>query len=480
MARCPSCGSELHGDEVVCPQCLSLIASAPAMPVEAEAEPPAAAAAEVQTPAAGAALLDPLAEAAAYTSPVPPLKAAEARTKQQTNTAGARERASAWRQERRERARQRQAETRRPPAVQLWTLAATSMLLLVLGYLAGWLMAPAAAPAQRDDSYERGQSEYAAGRYQSAAYLFGQAANAQLRQRAAAPALTMLGWSQYRAGDYAAALRALRAAAGLDAGSASAYAGLGLTLLALGQQSEAQTALEQAVELDDDNAEAHRGLGQVYLAAGQQERGLEELSRAAQLAPDDVATQAALGLALHDAGRYAPATGALRAAIAATTDRKQLDTWGDALIDSYLMIGQYAEAVQVARERLAADAQNAKWQLDYGMALLRADQIEPAQAAIERALELAGTERIGAEANRLLGVSLARQARYEDAVVVLSRAAALAPADARTLAERGWALARLGRCAEALPDFERALALDPTLTPAKEGDQACRQWLGQK
>jgi len=86
---------------------------------------------------------------------------------------------------------------------------------------------------------------------------------------------------------------------------------------------------------------------------------------------------------------------------------------------------------------------------------------------------------VAGPALRMVGITLAQQERYTDALEPLGRAIALQPEDAISLSERGWTLARIGRCADGLDDFVRARRLAPTQGAAIEGEKACRQWLGR-
>ena len=113
----------------------------------------------------------------------------------------------------------------------------------------------------------------------------------------------------------------------------------------------------------------------------------------------------------------------------------------------------------------------------YGVTLLRADRLDEAQEVLEGVI--AGPAGLlAAEAHRSLGLTLSNREQYEAALEVLDRALTIRPDDAQAMELKGWAMARLGRCADALPVFERALEIDASRQGAAEGLAACRSWLG--
>jgi len=468
MRQCPQCHGEIEDDDIVCLHCLSQL-----MPSLANSEPAGADEAG-PTPNADAAPADVSSSNVAFTGqPAPLPKSPTGPAAPQSPTLYDASSPTNYR---------RVYRRLSASILRIAALVTAGVALLLIGFLLGqWNAAPTGRPAVTPASialpaFNEGMALYRQGRYEAAFHAFGTAADAELRNAgAAAPALAMMGWSAYRAGDYARAAEYFTAALGQDAAHADSYAGLGLTHLEQGNLLEAREMLAFALQLDDALPAAHRGLGQLYLRQNQTQMALQELRRAVALAPGDVENRAALGLALHAEGADYAAIPELEAAVAGAPT----SPWLDALLESYWAMGRYDDALQAAYARHAATPTQPAWAYAYGLALWRAGKVDEAHAAFKQVLELQPTLDLAGDALRMAGVMLAQQEHYEDALDPLTRALALRPDDAAALTERGWAFARIGRCAEGLDDFVRALAIDPELPGAREGERACRQWLGQ-
>lgn len=89
----------------------------------------------------------------------------------------------------------------------------------------------------------------------------------------------------------------------------------------------------------------------------------------------------------------------------------------------------------------------------------RNGQLEAAQRACERAIEIADT----AEARALRGEILARRERYAEAAEALRDAIALEDTSVRARYWIGFCYLRLGRYGDAEPHLDRAIELDPSL-----------------
>jgi TolB-like protein/Flp pilus assembly protein TadD len=112
-------------------------------------------------------------------------------------------------------------------------------------------------------------------------------------------------FAHYSRADNSQARRLFTQAVELDPNYASAYAGLGMTLMTAAVSGwtefweddlrQAQALAEKAIELDDDSAEAHRLLGDVYFNRGQFTPALSEADRAIELNPNDALSYATRG-----------------------------------------------------------------------------------------------------------------------------------------------------------------------------------------
>ena len=92
-----------------------------------------------------------------------------------------------------------------------------------------------------------------------------------------------------------------------------------------------------------------------------------------------------------------------------------------------------------------------------------------AEARIRRSLEAAPGE---LPARMALALALQAQGRFDESVVLL-RSAALVDPDAGVLFLQARGLAAAGRCADAVPAFEQALASNPRLDAARQGLAEC-------
>lgn len=178
MPRCPECSEELRGDEVVCPNCLARLSP--------DAMIGAAAPAAVLSP------LPPQREPAVVGQPARPGYSRGASFSSPQQSAGGVPAAA------------RPSARRLVRAVTLFT---AGVALLLIGVVIGQVWAPSRPAEPTFSPLDEGTALYQQGRYQAAEYAFGRAADAGLQRgdATAAPALAMMGWSAYRAGDYAGA-----------------------------------------------------------------------------------------------------------------------------------------------------------------------------------------------------------------------------------------------------------------------------------
>jgi tetratricopeptide (TPR) repeat protein len=140
-----------------------------------------------------------------------------------------------------------------------------------------------------------------------------------------------------------------------------------------------------------------------------------------------------------------------------------------------------SEAIEQFRFALAADPHYADARYNLGNALASQEKWEQAAAEFRQVLAEHPAES-GArdhllEALLLWSRELIAANNLEQTVACYRQAIALKPDDAGLHANLGTALARLGRFAEAIPQFETALSIDPSLEPAKQSLSAARSML---
>lgn len=131
---------------------------------------------------------------------------------------------------------------------------------------------------------------------------------------AAAAALVAEGNLNYRAGDFAQALRSYQTAADMLPHSADAWVGLANALLGLGRPAEAAERYRRALAIDADHAAAHFNLGVLAMDQGHPREAAASLTRATVLRPDHAAAHRLLGSALSSLGELDAAEGSLRRA----------------------------------------------------------------------------------------------------------------------------------------------------------------------
>ena len=154
-------------------------------------------------------------------------------------------------------------------------------------------------------------------------------------------------------------------------------------------------------------------------------------------------------------------------AVAVLAEAERLAGSGPALAreraDHLAALGD-AAGTRAALSRAATEPRSEWEQYALGRALLAANELEAAAAALARAV----SSRPGAFwPNFYQGVCAHRRGRYAEAVEAFQVCVALAPEAAACYCNRGLALAALGRDADARRDFDRSLELDADLAAAR-------------
>ncbi|HXV33960.1 MAG TPA: tetratricopeptide repeat protein [Gaiellaceae bacterium] len=313
-------------------------------------------------------------------------------------------------------------------------------------------------------------------------------------------ALTLLGLAYQQrvreTGDaslYPRSEDALRRALALDSGNALAATGRAALAAARHDFREARRLAERALELDPYSAPALGILGDAAVETGRYEAAFAAFDRMAALKPS-VASYSRIAYARELLGMTAAAVQAMKLAVSAGAGLPEPQAW--ALVELgnlYYNSGRLRPAERAYREALArfpgyhradaglARAAAARGRIDEAVVLYRraldAVPLPEYAARLAETLAAAGREAGAAEAYELVDViqrlfeangarteletalvDLDRNVRLEDA---LSRARG-AYAERRSIEAEdvlGWALARNGRCEEALVHARRALRL---------------------
>ena len=224
-----------------------------------------------------------------------------------------------------------------------------------------------------------------------------------------------------RAFERAAALNPL---VGLD----NLYETIGAIHIVEGNFDSAMDALQNRVDVSPNNAEAHRKLGEVYLQQNRADEALAEFLVALLVDPRSAQTYAGIG---------------------------QLQ----------LQRGKYVEAAEASRRGVALDPALRAARYSLGSALLRLGRTEEGRKEIFEFEQLQAEAR--AREEREWELRLIRQAAsvsldkgdYEQVAEQLRKAIPYSPDDATAYVSLGAVLKRLGRHAEAVENFNKALDL---------------------
>ncbi len=218
---------------------------------------------------------------------------------------------------------------------------------------------------------------------------------------------------------------------------AEANAHLGLDLALVGNYTEAVPAYRRALALNPDIPGLQLNLGLALFKQAQLAEAVQPLEAAVKQAPADPRPKLLLGMALYGSGQYAAAIPNLRAGLDLTPDNLQL--------------------------RLTL-AQSCLWAKDYGCAL------EQDQLILKQ-------DPNSAQADMIAGEALDARGDTTGAIAQFRAAEAAAPNTPDLHFGLGYLLWKGGDFAEAEPQFDQELRLDPTHTQALtyKGDLAIKK-----
>jgi tetratricopeptide (TPR) repeat protein len=249
---------------------------------------------------------------------------------------------------------------------------------------------------------------------------------------------------------------------GLDDGRTEERTRMVLWLIGQQRFAEADTRVAEIERASPTPGVLHFRVGRALLAERQYDSAIGHLQRAAEIDPGQPETDYALGQALLDASRPQEALPHLRRAYDAGV---RADLAGYDLARALGMTGDRAQAVSVlsrVRPRQAGDARS--W-FTLGELAAQLQAPELVETFMREAVRL----QPGApDPHEQLGLALAAQGRFEDALGELQQAARLNPSDAVAQLNLAVALARLGREDEARTHAEAALRIRPDYDRARQ------------
>jgi tetratricopeptide (TPR) repeat protein len=229
---------------------------------------------------------------------------------------------------------------------------------------------------------------------------------------------------------------------------------LGFISAATGRQEKAEAYLTDALAAKPDDVETLRVLASVARTRGDFEKSLAHLIRARRVAPESPRV-------LYDFGVTTLQMGLLLDALNAFEQLHRAQPHEPAylygLAATRLRKGERAEAVRLLKEYVALRPNDASGFYLLGAALHSLEQPAEARAALEQSLRL----RPDADAEYLLGETLAAEGNYAAAVELFRRVVRARPAHAAAHAALGTAYREQGDFAGAKAELERAVELDP-------------------
>jgi tetratricopeptide (TPR) repeat protein len=270
-----------------------------------------------------------------------------------------------------------------------------------------------------------------------------------------ASAYTNLGNARRTRREVEEAIACHRQAIALDPNLARAHYNLGVTLYGQRKVDEAIPCYRQAIRLEPDNAPALSSLGAALNDKGQVDKAIIHLQKAIALDPKLAMAHTNLGFALA-------AKGKLNEAIACHSQAIVLDP-SLAMAHNNLGVALYGQgkldqAIACYRQAVALDPKLAKAQDNLGSALRDKRQVEEAIACYQKAIAL---DPSFAMAHNNLGAILCEEKQdYDGAIAYFHKAIALDPSLAMAHTSLGNALCFKGQVEEAIPCYQKAVALN--------------------
>lgn len=272
---------------------------------------------------------------------------------------------------------------------------------------------------------------------------------------------------QIYAGEYEEALTSAEDALLLNLNNSMAHAVKGWAQSKLDLFAEAEASLQRAIELDSNNASAYAYYVELLLDQGvydDVQSAIEMSQKAVSLAPNSLETHRARGYVLYYTGNYEEAVQEYKQAIGINDKLWDLHY---ALGNVYRFTGEYDLASQEMLAAIALNPENPDILTDLSRTYATQGQFGKAVQYAEQAVKISpGTARLYGN----LGFMYYKNGEYDKAIEVLTLAVRGGtspegvaveglPLQPGRVADEyysfyGLALARRGRCAEAVPVFE--------------------------
>ncbi len=228
-----------------------------------------------------------------------------------------------------------------------------------------------------------------------------------------------------------------------------------------GTPAEVPTLAASATPAPDPTLSAgdHVERGIAFSGDGDVEAAIGEFEAALELDPGNAEAHVKLGLIFIDKARYAEAATHFEAALAAEPDN---DAASGGLCVAYAF-DQPDRAEAQCQAALERQPNNADVHNGLGIALAMQRRYDEAVVAFKEAIRLASDH---PWAHNNLGYTYLQQGRLDEAIAELNVALRLNPENALAHNNLGIAYARQGKYDQAIPAYEKALEIDPSIAGA--------------
>lgn len=263
------------------------------------------------------------------------------------------------------------------------------------------------------------------------------------------------------------------------------------TLIVLAEESlqnkeyeKARALFQRSLDLDSNCTAALLGLGRTALVEGKSQEGIDYLKRVLTLDAKVTAAHTLLANAYDIMGRPEEAEphrlragdglpGIVDPLLLAIRERDSVFRQVRAQAEKAVKSGRYEDALNLFRQALASEPQNAVLHLNIGEIQMVLGRLPPAQASFQQALSLSTNPDLNLKANLYLGNLYGKQGQDARAIQHLEKVIAIEPNQPAAAFQLADAYRRNGRFVDALPFYEKVVARSPGQAGARFGRLFC-------